>query len=420
MEPSYLSDYRLGELMGRGAFGQVYKAVKISTGQTIALKIIDTQDLDNNAIESTKHEINVLEKLSQNGGHENVVSYYGGKYYPEFNRFLIEMEFIDGLEFGKYFNKFSGDPNYADFELTRLLRGVLSGLQYVHGNGIIHNDIKPQNMMVTNDGIPKIIDFGLSCTTFRDFKGDQYCTRRGGTRLYLAPEYWTEKIRVFKSDVWAIGVSIFDVKKQPFYKNQALLRRLSWREYMETMKKLYTENIENVEINKLASSNKTLVDLADAMSIIDYKNRISTRDAIRMLMNNGNDNDNNNNNNNNPYEKYSFEPYESSYEPMAESMQQLETLQSSSSIDSNIMQLNSPEVLTPASSIRGFTIPDMPRGFSQPAMTSRINNNNNNNNMIMNDNNNNSMSMNGNGMSMNGNRLSTGGSKRLFLLSHML
>lgn len=107
------------------------------------------------------------------------------------------------------------DKTYLQFVLT-IAAEIASALSYAHQNGIIHGDIKPSNILLTNEGIPLIADFGLS-KDFKDFaspKDNEFT----GTLVYAAPEQIKENITNEKTDIWAIGVTLYELTtfRNPF------------------------------------------------------------------------------------------------------------------------------------------------------------------------------------------------------------
>lgn len=296
MEPNYINNFEIKEKLGQGAYGVVYKAKNLSSGKIVALKIIDMRSMSNVAIRSTEHEIQVLENISRNGCHENVVCYYSHFHDKENNTYIIETEYIEGMTLDEYhgFLISSKGTDRGEREFVQILRGILNGLVFLHENNIIHNDIKPGNIMVTKNGVPKVIDLGLSCTSTRDNLRDTFsCNGGGGTGYYLPPEYLTENVRLPVSDIWALGISMYTIRNQwPF----GLKRNIG------DLTQLLTQILRS-PLNKLERANPITKMLTVKMLTKNPYNRPNAEQSIELLnklvRDNSSQNDNMNNNMNN-------------------------------------------------------------------------------------------------------------------------
>jgi len=212
VETKGLKDYEIIEGIGKGSFGEVFKAIRKSDGKVIALKTIDASR--HHDLTTIMTEVNTLKKLSDPDCNPFVVCYYGS-YHDELNEeYLIEMEYIDGVEMLDFVkNRASTDEEYY-YYLLLIARDISKGLEYVHQKGIIHNDIKLANIIIQKDTyIPKIIDFGISCSSHGGpkYKKSNYCVINGGTHAYLAPEFFGDNfgLRLPASDMWALGVLLY-------------------------------------------------------------------------------------------------------------------------------------------------------------------------------------------------------------------
>jgi serine/threonine protein kinase len=212
--PRTSASYDTIRTIGQGAFGIVEEARVKATGQIVALKTIFVKDPD--ILKQTEKELVALEEISSPNCFPFVICYYG-HYYDAFNRkMIIEMEYIDGKDLDAwsmdYLNK--GDFKALYRHLLKLIVDLCGALKYIHGKNIIHRDIKPGNIMITKDGVPKLLDFGLACSTEicptsnPNFK-ITCCYSGSGTPIYLAPETALYKENFFVSDVWSLGASIF-------------------------------------------------------------------------------------------------------------------------------------------------------------------------------------------------------------------
>ena len=207
-------DYEKIKLLGKGNFGEVHSAIT-PEGKTIALKVIDLPRNNPRLLEETRNEIGALRRLSQNGCNSHVVCYYDSFYDSYNNKLLIEMEYIKGSSLTTYVNKLKNEypADIGYYKLLLLTRDIADGLQYIHNRGVVHNDIKPDNIMVSENNennVSKIVDFGLACNTVTT--GGKYCIKDGGSPNFIPPEYTTQnKVRYPASDMWALGVSLYQL-----------------------------------------------------------------------------------------------------------------------------------------------------------------------------------------------------------------
>lgn len=199
-----LSDYELGEILGVGTVGTIYLATEKESGRNVALKKLHFQVSQNPLIRARfKREMTILERLR----HPNIVEYFGGGRDDEGQTLFYAMEVVRGGTVSDLLA--SGGPLHwpAVVEITRQ---VCSALQFAHNHGIVHRDVKPSNLFLTDDGVIKLGDFGIA----RDLTAGDLTTDgiTVGTHAYMAPEQITGDRSVSgKVDLYALGCCMFEM-----------------------------------------------------------------------------------------------------------------------------------------------------------------------------------------------------------------
>jgi serine/threonine protein kinase len=151
--------YEFHEKMGEGGFSEVYRATFIPTDEEMAVKILKENRWTEQIIEMFKQEAELLARLN----HPNVVKVY---HLIKLNNVCyMGMEMLRGGSLQSLIkSKFTKNLKFSDKEASRLMKGILAGVQYIHANDIIHRDLKPQNILIGNLKdltTVKLIDFGL-------------------------------------------------------------------------------------------------------------------------------------------------------------------------------------------------------------------------------------------------------------------
>lgn len=193
-----LHNYRICEKrIGKGSFSTIYKCFDISNN-VYALKKIDMDKLKNKSI--IKNEFNIMRKLS----HINIIKVFDLIIDDTLNNVYIFMEYFENGDLCKYL----GGNALEEKKVNNFSIQIKNGLQYLYTQNIVHRDIKPQNILVSNDKILKIIDFGLSKNiNINNEIMDTIC----GSPMYMAPEIIKTKNYTIKSDIWSFGVIIYEM-----------------------------------------------------------------------------------------------------------------------------------------------------------------------------------------------------------------
>ncbi len=228
-----LGGYEIGQTLGCGAMGTVYRAQQLSLDRTVAVKVMSadlvTQD---EFILRFRREAAALAALS----HPNVVNIID-RGHADTNWYFV-MEYVEGPTLRRVLSQ----GNLHLEQLLDLAIQIGRGLDYAHGKGVVHRDLKPENVLLADAGregfVPKICDFGLADLLYSD---RSYVNLTGsrismGTVNYMAPEQRQDAGRVDqRADVFSFGVLLYEMLcgelplgrfPEPSQKNRAVDRRL--------------------------------------------------------------------------------------------------------------------------------------------------------------------------------------------------
>jgi len=202
--------YEIISELGRGGMGVVYKAEQSTLGRTVAIKALSADLATNDQfLARFQQEARVVARM---GSHENIVQVYDVESH-EGNYYII-MEYVEGRSLGDRIK--AGEKIPLD-DALRIVRQTARALQHAHERGIVHRDVKPDNVMLTNTGKVKVMDFGIARVENSSVK-----TQTGmsiGTPHYMSPEQ-IEGRRTLdaRSDVYSLAVMLYYlvVGKLPF------------------------------------------------------------------------------------------------------------------------------------------------------------------------------------------------------------
>lgn len=199
-----IHNYKIISLLGEGGMGTVYLGEHVSIGRKVAIKIIHQHLVKNEAIrERFKNEAAIMSRLQ----HPNIVLLYD--YFAEENGLYLIMEYVDGIDLGSYLQKLNAP---LDEDLAKaFMQQLLSAFSHAHENSVIHRDIKPNNILITDNGTIKVLDFGIA----KLLNGsDNNLTRTGtqlGTVYYMSPEQVQGKKITRFSDIYSLGVTFYQM-----------------------------------------------------------------------------------------------------------------------------------------------------------------------------------------------------------------
>ena len=193
-----ISFYKFGRVIGRGAFGKVNIGLNILTGRIVAIKSFNKQNLLNEkAKKKILYETNLMRGLYHPSVTKILETFETDKYM------LIIMEYISGGNLQNFVKK---RRKLCEKTARILYRQLIQGIKYIHSKGIVHRDIKLENILLDLNNIVKICDFGVGKLTQKGQKLLDQC----GTPVYMAPEIIKgDGYEGFPVDVWSSGVALY-------------------------------------------------------------------------------------------------------------------------------------------------------------------------------------------------------------------
>jgi tRNA A-37 threonylcarbamoyl transferase component Bud32 len=213
-----------GQLIGKGTFGRVYLGMNITTGELIAVKQVEVnakaagsdKDKVKELVKSLDQEIDTMKDLE----HANIVQYLGCE--KKELSISIFLEYISGGSVGSCLRKHG---KFEESVVSSLTRQTLSGLAYLHREGILHRDLKADNILLDLDGTCKISDFGISKKTDNIY-GNDITNSMQGSVFWMAPEVIRAQGQGYsaKVDIWSLGCVVLEMfaGRRPWSKEEAI------------------------------------------------------------------------------------------------------------------------------------------------------------------------------------------------------
>jgi serine/threonine protein kinase len=201
-----LKDFQLGDCLGRGAFGSVYRALKWSTGETVAIKQVRLSNMPKSELNVIMQEIDLLKNLN----HPNIVKYQG--FVKTADNLYIILEYCENGSLHSICKNFGKFPeNLVSLYTSQVLQGLL----FLHEQGVIHRDIKGANILTTKEGLVKLADFGVATKAQGLTEGSVV-----GTPYWMAPEVIELSGSTTASDIWSLGCTVIELLdgKPPYHR----------------------------------------------------------------------------------------------------------------------------------------------------------------------------------------------------------
>jgi len=207
-----IGKYRVVEQIGRGGMGTVYKAIDETLDRRVALKLLNADLIDQDAVERFRREAMMLAKLN----HGRIGAIH--ELTRDGHDLLMVMEYLEGETFEKLIERGA----MAVPRAISLISQVLDALEYAHGVGVIHRDLKPANLMLSPSGEVKVMDFGIARV-----QGSEHLTTNGymvGTPAYMAPEQVRGEEVDPRMDLYAVAVVLYRMLTHhlPFHGDTAI------------------------------------------------------------------------------------------------------------------------------------------------------------------------------------------------------
>ena len=200
--------YEIIELIGVGGMADVYKATDVMENRTVAVKILKAEYSENEEfVRRFRNESKAIAVLS----HPNIVKIYDVGFTDEIQ--FIVMEYIDGITLKELLEQ-QGVLRWKD--ALKFVVQILKALQHAHDKGIVHRDIKPQNIMLFPDGTIKVMDFGIA--RFSRIDGKTLSDKTIGSVHYISPEQAKGEMTDERSDIYSVGVMLYEMLtgRKPF------------------------------------------------------------------------------------------------------------------------------------------------------------------------------------------------------------
>ncbi|GMJ09851.1 mitogen-activated protein kinase kinase kinase 7, MAP3K EPSILON PROTEIN KINASE [Hibiscus trionum] len=193
--------YMLGDEIGKGAYGRVYKGLDLENGDFVAIKQVSLENIVQEDLNIIMQEIDLLKNLN----HKNIVKYLGSSKTK--SHLHIILEYVENGSLANIIkpNKFGPFPESL---VAVYIAQVLEGLVYLHEQGVIHRDIKGANILTTKEGLVKLADFGVATKLT---EADVNTHSVVGTPYWMAPEVIEMSGVCAASDIWSVGCTVIEL-----------------------------------------------------------------------------------------------------------------------------------------------------------------------------------------------------------------
>lgn len=276
--------YVIGSIIGSGAYGSVYLAKDKSTGEQVAIKIMEnTSDI----LQEVKEEFDILKSISLDCT-SGIVCFRD--IFVDSQNIYVIMDYIKGQNLEKLISK-----KRTSKEMEHNMFSLLTALNKIHSADIAHLDIKGENIIQQDNGEPVLVDFGFSCSVKKDHL--RYCRGAKGSEVYLSPEMYLlfteelkkmpEEIAYQESDVWSLGIVFLELLTSTQIEEQGFsyIRDLNINQKDPDSTVTLWELLPSLGTFPVATKGGTrkLRNIINKMLIPDYRKRFSTKELLKMF-----------------------------------------------------------------------------------------------------------------------------------------
>jgi len=198
-----LGEYRIESLLGQGGMARIYLAVDVRLKRQVVLKLINPPSRnDINYITRFEREAQIIGNMD----HPHIVRLY--RFDEQDGWLYMAMQHIEGADLEVVLASYRNDGEFMDpDDVRRIVREVCSALDYAHGEGVIHRDVKPANILLDQEGRAYLGDFGLALITEIGTRGEIF-----GSAHYIAPEQAVSSAKaVPQSDLYSMGIILYEI-----------------------------------------------------------------------------------------------------------------------------------------------------------------------------------------------------------------
>ncbi|KAL1807525.1 hypothetical protein ACET3Z_024515 [Daucus carota] len=206
--------YMLGDEIGKGAYGRVYKGLDLENGDFVAIKQVSLGNIPQEDLNIIMQEIDLLKNLN----HKNIVKYLGSSKTK--SHLHIILEYVENGSLANIIKPTKFGP-FPESLVAVYIAQVLEGLVYLHEQGVIHRDIKGANILTTKEGLVKLADFGVA-TKLTEANINTHSVV--GTPYWMAPEVIEMSGVCVASDIWSVGCTVIELLtcSPPYYDLQPM------------------------------------------------------------------------------------------------------------------------------------------------------------------------------------------------------
>ncbi len=260
--------YEMRELIGVGGMAYVYKAYDAVDDRTVAVKILREEFLSNEEFTRRfRNESKAIAILN----HPNIVKVLDVGFGERLQ--YIVMEYIDGITLKEYLDQ-RKDIRWK--EAVHFAVQILRALQHAHDKGIVHRDIKPQNIMLLSDGTIKVTDFGIARLSRNELRATTEGEKAIGSVHYISPEQARGEITDEKADIYSVGVMLYEMLtgRLPFEADNAvsvaIMQMQSEPALPHTLNEEIPEGLEQITMKAMQKdTTKRYQSAAELLSDID-------------------------------------------------------------------------------------------------------------------------------------------------------